>query len=154
VPDPRRFATLEACAETRDATLAFSVGLRDDASGLRWFDSDAGRTDFRIARRATEFPNGCFRGAVALPPGTTASEVAAVRLRSFTRLPRKGETPPPAGSGRARLLRINTLFLLGADDQPGPSLFSWRGDLLLPADAAPVSLEVAPPPGARGSSRE
>lgn len=53
VPDPRRFATLEACAETRDATLAFSVGLRDGVGGLRWFDSDARLPEFRIAGRAS-----------------------------------------------------------------------------------------------------
>jgi hypothetical protein len=145
VPDPRCFATVEACAETRDATVAFSVAVRSDDGTTRWFDSDAGLPAFRIGRRATEFPNGCFRGAVALPPGTSAGRVTALRFRSFTRRAREGEPRLPAGSGRARLTSVNRLFLLGPDDQPAPSLHSWRGDLELPADGPAVEL---PLPGA------
>lgn len=137
LPDPRRFATLEACAETRDATIAFSLGLRNRNGTLRWFDSDGGLPAFRIGRRATEFPNGCFRGAVALPAGTAAEAVAALRFRAFTRIAGKDERPLPKGTGRAVLRRVNRLFLLDNDDQPGPSLFSWQGEeLLLPEGPA------------------
>ena len=142
VPDPRRFATVEACAETRDATVAFSVAVQDDGGTTRWFDSDGGLPAFRIGRRASEFPNGCFRGAVALPPGTEAGSLAALRWRSFTRRARDGEPPLPKGSGRARLTRVNRLFLLGADDLPGPPLLGWRGELELPADGPAVELPL------------
>jgi hypothetical protein len=142
VPDPRRFATLEACAATRDATLAFSLGVRTREGSTRFFDSDAGLSRFRIGRRATEFPNGCFRGAVALPPGTEASEIVALRLRAFTRLPAEGEAPLPKGSGTARLLRVNSLFRLNANDEPGPSLFSWHGDEPLTPDGPPLELTI------------
>jgi hypothetical protein len=142
VPDPRRFATLEACAPAQDAVLAFEVGVRTDA-GLRWYASDGGRADFRIARTAVHFPNGCFRGAVALPAGTGASEIAALRVRAHTRRPRKGERALPKGSGRARLTSVNRLFLLDAEDTPGPDLLTWRGDAPLAADGAPYEIAIA-----------
>jgi hypothetical protein len=128
VPDPRRFAYLEACAETEDTEIAFAVGVARSGGAISWHASDGGRPDFRISRSPDHFPNGCFRGAVALPPGTGAEELRGLRARAFTRRPRKGEPPLPPGSGRARLARVNTLFLLGADDMPGASLFSWEGD--------------------------
>lgn len=142
LPDPRRFATLEACAATKDATIAFSLGVRKGTGEVLFFDSDGGLANFRIGRRATEFPNGCFRGAVALPAGTLAAEIVAVRFRAFTRIAGKDEAPLPRGSGTARLQRVNTIFLLGPDDQPGPRRFSWQGDVPLTADGAPVELTI------------
>jgi len=164
VPDPRRFATVEACAATRDATIAFSVAVRDANGTTVWFDSDGGRPAFRIGRRATEFPNGCFRGAVALPAGTRCDQLAALRFRAFTRIAGKHEPRLPPGSGRARLRAVNAVFLLGVNDEPGPSQFSWRGDLELPMEGPPVELRihsgagVGPslshtPPGAAAPSR-
>lgn len=142
LPDPRRFATLEACAATRDATIAFSIGVRGLDGSTRWHDSDAGLPRFRIGRRATEFPNGCFRGAVALPAGIAPADIVGLRTRAFTRIAGKDEPPLPKGAGSARLERVNTLFLLGEDDQPTPSLFSWRGAVDLtpegPAFALPI----------------
>jgi hypothetical protein len=142
VPDPRRFATLEACAAAQDATIAFSLGVRGPDGTTRFVDSDAGLPTFRIGRRPTEFPNGCFRGAVALPPGTRPGDLAALRLRAFTRIARKNEPPLEKGSGIARLQRVNTLFLLGADDQPGPRLFSWQGDEPLLPEGPPLELVI------------
>jgi len=127
IPDPRRFATLEACAPTEDATLSFEVGVRGPG-GTRWFRSDGGRPEFRIARAPIHFPNGCFRGAVALPAATRSSDLSALRLRAFTRRPRKDEPALPPGAGHARLTSINRLFLLNQDDEPGPSVLQWRGD--------------------------
>ncbi len=141
IPDPRRFATLEACAPAEDATLAFEVGVRG-AGGVRWFASDGGRPAFRIARSAIHFPTGCFRGAVALPEGTTAGELTALRVRAFTRLPGKDEPRLPAGAGRARLTSVNRLFLLDADDEPGPSLLEWRGDQPLAPEGAPFEIPI------------
>jgi hypothetical protein len=134
--------TLEACAATRDATLAFSLGVRNREGATRFFDSDAGLTKFRIGRRSTEFPNGCFRGAVALPPGTEPSDIVALRLRAFTRLAAEGESQLPKGSGIARLLRVNSLFRLEANDEPGPSLFSWQGDEPLRPEGPPLELAI------------
>jgi hypothetical protein len=142
VPDPRRFLTIEACAATVDATVAFSVGVRAPSGEKRWYDSDAGLPRFRIGRTATEFPNGCFRGAMALPEGTREEDVVALRVRAFTRLPRKGEPPLPKGSGRARLERVNTVFFLGPDDRPLPSLISWRGSEDLQPEGPPHELKL------------
>jgi hypothetical protein len=141
IPDPRRFATLEACAPAQDATLAFDVGVRAP-EGVRWFASDGGRPAFRITRSAIHFPTGCFRGAVALPEGTTAGDVIGLRVRAFTRLPGKDEPPLPAGSGRARLTSVNRLFLLDADDEPGPSLLEWRGDQPLAPEGAAFEIPI------------
>ena len=129
--------------------LAFEVGVRT-GEGVRWHASDGGRADFRIARTATHFPNGCFRGAVALPAGTGASAIAALRVRAHTRRPRRGEPPLPKGAGRARLTSVNRLFLLDAQDTPGPDLLTWRGDAPLAVDGAPYEIAIArgrTPPG-------
>ena len=142
VPDPRLFLTLEACAATEDATVAFSAGVRARDLGIRWFDSDAGLPSLRIARRATEFPNGCFRGAVALPVGTRAEDVVALRLRAYTKRPGKDEPPLARGEGRVRLERVNTVFLMGSDDRPGPSLFAWRGDVPIAPEGPPFELRI------------
>ncbi len=141
IPDPRRFATLEACAPARDATLAFAVGVRS-AEGTRFFDSDAGGKDFRISRRPHEFPTGCFRGAVALPAGVTAADLVGLRFRAYTRAPGRDEAALPAGAGSARLSRVNTLFLLGPDDLPGSSLFTWRGDVPLRPEGPPHEISI------------
>ena len=66
IPDVRRFAYVEACGELTDATLSFAVAIERSAGTLEWHESDGGLPEFRIAR------SGCFRGAVALPKGTTA----------------------------------------------------------------------------------
>jgi hypothetical protein len=141
IPDPRRFATLEACAPAEDATLAFEVGVRG-REGLRWFASDGGRAEFRIARSAIHFPTGCFRGAVALPEGTTAGDLAGLRVRAFTRVAGKDEARLPPGAGRARLLSVNRLFLLDRDDEPGPNLLEWRGDAPLTPEGAPFEIPI------------
>lgn len=142
VPDPRRFATLEACAATHDATISFSVGVRGPDGSTRWHDSDAGLPRFRIGRRATEFPNGCFRGAVALPEGTEPADIVGLGIRAFTRIAGKDEPPIPKGAGSARLERVNTLFLLGEDDRPTPSLFSWQGAAELVPEGPPFELTI------------
>ncbi len=136
IPDPRRFVFLEACGMLSDARLAFDVALRRADGALQWYASDAGRPDFRIAR------SGCFRAGVALPRDAAASDVQAVRLRAHTRLPRRGEKPLPKGSGAARIEHINLLYGLGADDRPGPSLFSWTAGSALVPDGPPLELPL------------
>jgi hypothetical protein len=137
IPDPRRFAYLEACAVVEDARLAFDVALLQ-SDRPAWFASDAGGPSFRVGR------SGCFRAAVALPPARGVEEVRAVRFRAHTRPPREGERALPRGSGRARLERINRLFGLGADDAPAPSLFSWSGSIDLAGDGQAVEVPLGP----------
>lgn len=148
LPDPRRFVYLEACAETRDAALTFGLGLQGP-HGLEWHDSDGGEKEFRIIRRATEFPNGCFRGAVALPAGTPREALRAVRFRAYTRALGKGEAPLPPGRAAATVLRVNRLFRLGPGFLPEPDLFLWHGTLPLAVDGPPAELSVPPGPIAR-----
>jgi hypothetical protein len=143
IPDPRRFAYLEACAATEDTTLAFAVGVGGPDGATAWHTSDGGIRDFRIARSADHFPNGCFRGAVALPPGTAAEELRGLRVRAFTRGPGKGEPRLPHGTGQARLQRVNKLFFLGEEDTPGPSIFTWEGDVPLRPDGPPQEIAVS-----------
>jgi hypothetical protein len=138
IPDPRRFVFLEACGRVSDARLAFDVALRRADGTLQWYASDAGRPDFRVAR------SGCFRAGVALPREAAASDVAALRLRAHTRLPRRGEKPLAKGSGTARIERVNLLYGLGADDRPGPSLFSWKDGSDLAPDGPPLELPLRP----------
>jgi hypothetical protein len=121
IPDPRRFAFVEACTDLENAGVVFSVRATD--GGLaRWFDSDRGVPEFRVVR------SGCFRGAVPLPP--TAGAPDAVRFRAFPPLPQKDKPTPPPGS--VRLTRVNQLFTVGDDDLPRPSTFSWKGSIDLP----------------------
>jgi hypothetical protein len=141
IPDPRRFAYVEACADMKDAALAFAVGVRG-RGGTRWLWSDGGSLAWRIARNPDHFPNGCFRGAVALPDGAGAGDVAGLRFRSYARPRRDDEPPPPPEAGTARLLAVNRLFLLREDDTPGPSLLSWTGERALAPGGEAVELSV------------
>ena len=137
IPDPRRFAYLEACGAVGDASLAFAVGL-PQGGGLAWLASDAGRPDFRVGR------SGCFRAAVALPPGRSVADIRAVRFRAHTRPPRRGERALPRGSGWARLERVTRLFGLGDDDLPGPSVLSWSGSADLAPDGEAFEVPLGP----------
>ena len=144
IPDPRRFVFLEACAPAVDATLSFAVGVAGKDGGLAWHASDGGGKRFRVSREAHNFPNGCFQSAAALPRGVEASAVRAIRLQAHTRLPGKDEAPLPAGTGRARFLRVNRLFMLDANDEPGANLLTWTGDVPLVGEGAPCELPVGP----------
>jgi hypothetical protein len=136
IPDPRRFAFLEACGSLSDTRLAFDVGLPAADGRVSWRASDAGRAAFRVAR------SGCFRAAVALPRGATAGDVRALRLRAHTRPPRRDEARLPPGAGSARIDRINRLFGLRPDDTPGPSHFGWSAGAALQPDGPPLELAV------------
>ena len=146
IPDPRRFAYLEACAPAEDATLSFSLGVAAPDGGLAWYASDAGGPRYRVSRAPHNFPNGCFQAAVALPAGIDSAAIRALRVQAFTRPAAKGETPLRAGTGRARLVRVNRLFRLGPDDEPGPNLFAWTGDVPLAGEGPPHELAIGAPP--------
>jgi hypothetical protein len=136
IPDPRRFAFLEACGSVADARLAFDVGVAAADGALAWHASDAGGPAFRVAR------SGCFRAGVALPPAAALGDVRALRLRAHTRPPQRDEAPLPPGTGSARIDRVNRLFGLGPDDRPRPSVFSWSQGRELVPDGQPLELRV------------
>ena len=121
VPDPRRFAYLEGCADVKDAVFAFDVGLMSAAGGMAWHPTDRGDPRFRLAR------TGCFRAALPLPRGTAPSQIRGVRLRAYTRPPRQGETALPSGAGSVVLRRINTVFMMDDHYVPGPPALTWSG---------------------------
>jgi hypothetical protein len=137
IPDPRRFAFVEACADGQDAQLAFDVAW-PGTERLEWAASDAGGPRYRVGR------SGCFRAAVALPRGAAAAPLRAIRLRAHTRPPASGEPARPPGAGWARVTRVNRLFRLGPDFRPGPDLMTWTGDVRLSADGPPLELTVEP----------
>ena len=146
IPDARRFAYLEACAEVKDAALTFAVGVwgpRGPAGRLFWHESNGREPKFRIARSADHFPNGCFRGAVALPEGTRDEDIAGIRFQAYTRAPREGEKTVPRGT--ARVVRVNRLFRLDESYAMGRNLLAWSGDLPLEVDGPPAELWGAAP---------
>jgi hypothetical protein len=122
IPDPRRFVVVEACTELDNAVVAFAVRAVDGGSA-RWFESDRGLREFRVAR------SGCFRGAVPLP--ASAGPPDAVRFRAYSLPPKDGQ---PVTRGSVRLTRVNRMFTLGDDYLPRPSTYSWTGSLVLPID--------------------
>ena len=136
VPDPRQFVYVEACAEVKDAALTFAVATRDSDGRLVWHESNGDEPRYRIQRSADHFPNGCFRGAVALPAGTRDADIAGLRFRAYTRDPDEGEKPLPPGSATARLTRVNRLFRLSEDYLPERTLLAWSGDLVIEVDNA------------------
>jgi hypothetical protein len=122
IPDLRRYVFVEGCTELDNAVFAFSVRAIDNGAP-RWFDSDRGLPEFRIAR------SGCFRGAVPLPRSSGTPD--AVRFRAYTRKAENGVAP---ASGSVRLTRVNQMFTLGDDFLPGPSVYAWVGSMALPLD--------------------
>ena len=141
--DPRRYAVVEICTESEDTTFAtftFALGVGHDAK-RRFFDSTRGVNEYRISRSPDNFPNSCFRGAVALPSGTKASDISAIQVAAHARPVRKGEAPPANPKGPAHLRRINRVFVMNDADEPGPNAFSWTGKAVLALDGAPATLE-------------
>ena len=135
IPDPRRFAFVEACGEVHDAQVAFDVAVREGGRPA-WVASDAANPRFRVAR------SGCFRAAVALPREAPSAAVEAIRWRAHTRPPGKGEAALPPGAGWARLTRVNRLFRLGDDYTPGPDLMRWTGEARLSGEGSPLELTL------------
>jgi hypothetical protein len=144
IADPRRYVYVEACAETHDAVLTFGVAV-DGADGRRWFESDAGHKEYKIVRQTSEFPNGCFRGAVALPADAARAPLRALRFHAYTRPPAKDEAPLPPGSAQGTVVRVNKVFRLDSDFMPGASLFTWQGRLPLAPDGPASEIPMAAP---------
>ena len=145
IVDPGRYAVVELCTASDDTTFAtftFALGVSTGAGEPRFFESNSGMKEFRISRSPDNFPNSCFRGAVALPEGTTPRQVSALRVQAHARPPRKGEPAPKNPAGPAHLHQVNKIFVMDAADQPGASFFWWKGNATLPLDGAPFTLEI------------
>jgi hypothetical protein len=132
IVDPRRYVTLEACGQVKDATLAFDIGVKR-GSETTWVPTDTA-PKFRIAR------GGCFRGGAPMPPGVTAADVAGLRIRAYPRPLREGETAPPAAS--VTLEAVTKVFMLDKAFVPAPLPITWKGSLPVPADGTPVEIPV------------
>lgn len=139
IPDPRRYATVEACGDVHDATLAFDIGVKR-GTGIEWFATDRGDPRFRIAR------GGCFRGGAPLPDGTSPSDIVGLRVRAYTRPPRQGEAALTPGSGHVVITRVNRVFMLNGAFVPQLSRIRWTGSVAVPTDAPPVTLPLQEPP--------
>jgi hypothetical protein len=137
IPDPRRYATIEGCGDVHDATLAFDIGVKRAGHEIEWYPTDRGDVRFRIAR------GGCFRGGAPLPDGVSSSDVAALRIRAYTRPPREGEAALPPGTGRVVLQQINRVFMLDRNFVPALSPITWTGTLAVPTDASAVVVPLA-----------
>lgn len=133
IVDPRRYVTVEACGQVKDATLAFDIGVRSGDGAIMWLPTD---TDprFRIAR------GGCFRGGSPAPAAVPSLEVAGLRIRAYNRARREGEESPPAGS--VVLEAVTKVFALDKAFAPGVQPVTWKGSLVVKTDGAPVHIPI------------
>ena len=133
IVDPRRYVTIEACGQVKDATLAFDIGVRSGDGPITWLPTD---TDprFRIAR------GGCFRGGSPAPAAVPSLEVAGLRIRAYNRARREGETSPPAGS--VVLEAVTKVFALDKAFVPGVQPMTWKGSLVVKTDGTPVPVPI------------
>jgi hypothetical protein len=133
IVDPRRYITVEACGQVKDATLAFDIGVRGGDGAIVWLPTD---TDprFRIAR------GGCLRGGSPAPAAVPSLEVAALRIRANTRPARPGETEPPSGS--VVLEAVTKVFALDKAFVPAVLPISWKGSLTVKTDGTPVQIPI------------
>ena len=133
IVDPRRYVTLEACAQVQDARLAFDVGVKHAGGDTTWLPTD---TDprFRIER------GGCFRCSSPLPTGVTASDVTGLRIRAYARAPAAGKSPLPAPS--VTLNAVTTLFILNDQYLPTPLGLTWNGALNVRTDGTATSIPI------------
>jgi hypothetical protein len=134
IVDPRRYVTVEACGQVKDATLAFDIGVRSGDGAIVWLPTD---TDprFRIAR------GGCFRGGSPAPAAVTSLEVAGLRIRAYNRARREGEESPPAGS--VVLEAVTKVFALDKAFAPAVQSTVWKGSLVVKTDGTPTVIPIA-----------
>jgi hypothetical protein len=135
IPDPKRYAVIEACADVSNAALAFDVGVRTRDGSLAWYATDRAQPDFRIVR------GGCFRAGAPLSPRAVPREIVALRIRACPRPQPDGSAPV---SARVVLRRINQIFMLDESYTPQRSAVHWVGDLAVPADGQPTAVPLTP----------
>ena len=148
IPDPRRFVFLEACAPGENVTVTFAVGLATptDDDRLAWYASDRADPAFGSPAIPTTSRTAASSRRSRSLRAPTRDAIRALRVQAYTRPPGKDEAPLPPGTGRARLLRVNRLFMLDANDEPGPNLMTWTGEAALVGEGAPHELPVEPAP--------
>jgi hypothetical protein len=129
IPDPRRFAFVEACGTIGNAALSLSIGVGD-----RWIASDRGLPQYRIVR------DGCFTIATPLPAGTRPSDIRAIRVQAFERPPAEGK--PRVVADPVRFQRINKVFMLDDRFLPGRSILKWEGSHTLRAGGDPFEVRI------------
>lgn len=129
IPDPRRFVYVEACGDVGGSALGFLVRV-----GNEWVASDRGVPAYRIVR------SGCFRAAIPLPADRTLDDVTALRVHAFERPAGNGD--PAQARAPVRLTRINRLFTLDENHEPGPSRLRWEGLKELVPDGSPAEFAV------------
>src|SRR4051812_10413758 len=132
IVDPRRYVTVEACGQVKDATLALDIGVKAGADVV-WLPTD---TDprFRIAR------GGCFRGGSPAPAGATGADVVGLRIRAYGRPAREGEAAPPAPS--VVLEAVTKVFMLNQAFVPDVLPMAWKGSLAVRTDGTAVPIPV------------
>jgi len=135
IVDPRRYITIEACGQVKDATLAFDIGVHQGGRDVVWLPTDID-PKFRIAR------GGCFRGGAPVPAGVTAADVAGLRIRAYTRPAREGETAP---SGSVVLERVTKLIMMDKSFVPAIQPMSWKGSLAVKTDGSAVLVFIENP---------
>jgi hypothetical protein len=134
IPDPRRYAYIEACGELSSATaIAFDFGV-DHQGRTEWYSTDREVPQFRIAR------SGCFQAAAPLPDGVRLSAAAPprVRVRAHRKVTER-DAPRPEGPISAKIVRVNSVFMLDEDYRPRAVLPLWMGSVTVGPDA-PVEL--------------
>jgi hypothetical protein len=124
IPDPRRYVFLEGCGDAGHNALAVAVQVNN-----QWVSSDRGMTEYRIVR------DGCFRAAIPLPGTLSAGDVRAVRVQAFPRKDKPTNTP-------SRFTRLNRVFSLDEQFQPGDDVLRWTGTAVLRPGGPPFEMPV------------
>jgi hypothetical protein len=132
IVDPRRYITVEACGQVKDATLALDIGVRTGAD-LVWLPTDADPR-FRIAR------GGCFRGGAPIPADLTSAAVETLRVRAYARAARPGETAAPAAS--VVIEAVTKIFVLDDDYVPEAAPLTWKGSIAVKTDGTPAVIPI------------
>ena len=122
VSDPRNYLYVEfrsgpAPNQPCDAKLAIQVKLRGSES---WYSSDHGVDGLRIQSQ------GWRRSAIELPPGTTASQIEALRFVAYP-----GKNLPNCA---LVVTDVRKAFQLNQEYVPTPSVLTWSGQQVLDAD--------------------
>ncbi len=131
IVDPARYAIVEACADVASAALAFDIGVREADGRVAWYSTDHEQSAFRIAR------SGCFRAATPVPPGTSASSVAGLRVRAYSR---PASPTEDAARAHVELRRVTHISVPGADFEPIQTGWHWTGSLQVPLDGTAIDV--------------
>ncbi len=111
ISDPRNYLYVDVRSKLQDGNVDFLVRLQGEQ---QWRMSSTGRPDYAIAR------DGWVRSTIELPPGTTIDKIAEFGFSCLTPTVPKGKEQPVAGT--CHVQQTGSVFLLGADHQPGAQM--------------------------------